>query len=82
MRERLHVSTRPRQTWRVAVVAAAVGLPLVVIAPVLTVLLVSICAMSGAVMSAMNLPKAAVFLAASLGLLIPVSLYFGLALVR
>jgi hypothetical protein len=82
MSERLHVSTHPRQPWRVAVVAGAIGLPLVVVAPVLTVLLLSVCALCAALMSAANLSKARVLLAVSLGLLIPVLLYFGLALVR
>jgi hypothetical protein len=82
MNDRLHVSTPPRQTWRVAVVAGAIGLPLVVVAPALAVLLLSVCALCAALMSAASLPKATVLMAASLGLLIPVSLYFGLALVR
>jgi hypothetical protein len=40
------------------------------------------CALSAVLMSVGTLPKATGFLAASLGLLVPVSLYFGLALIR
>jgi hypothetical protein len=82
MSERLRVSAGPRQTWWVAVVAGLIGVPLVIVAPILAVLLVVVCGLCAALMSAGNLPKATVFLSASLGLLTPVTLYFALALLR
>ena len=82
MSERLYVSSGHRQMWWVAVVAAAIGLPLVVIAPVVTVLLLIAVAGCSALMAARNMPTAAVLTAASVGFLIPVTLYFGLAALR
>ena len=82
MSERLHVSAQHRQTWWVAVIAAVIGVPLVVVAPVVTFLLLIAFAVSAALFSAANLPNSTVLLAASLGLLIPVLLYVGLAILR
>ena len=82
MSERLYVSGGHRQTWWVAVTSAAIGLPLVVIAPVVTVLLLIAVAGCAALMSARNERTATVLTAASVGLLITVTLYFGLAILR
>jgi hypothetical protein len=80
MNERFHLSTRPRHAWLVVVIAAAIGVPLVVVAPVLAVLVLIGCALSAALMAVGSLPTATGFLAASVGLLVPVSLYFGRAI--
>jgi hypothetical protein len=80
--ERLHVSTTYRQPWWVAVVAAVIGLPLVVVAPVVTVVLLITVSLGAAVMPAWNLRTANVLTSASVGLLIPVGLYLGLVILR
>jgi hypothetical protein len=80
--ERLEVASLPRQPLRVAVVAALIGLPLVVVAPAFTVLLLVVCALAASLMFVWNSSRATVFLAASFGLVIPVLLYLGLAVFR
>jgi hypothetical protein len=79
---RSRLRTRRRRVWLWALPAALIGFPLVVVMPALTALLLVVLGLSGLVSAAAHRPNSARLLAAFVGLLIPVSLYLGLAIAK
>jgi hypothetical protein len=79
-RSRLH--TRRRRMWLWALPAALIGFPLVVVMPAVTALLLVVLCVGALVSVARHRPDSARLLAAFVGLLIPVSLYLGLAIAK
>lgn len=76
------LNTRHRRTRLWALPAALIGFPLVVVTPVLTALLLVVMGISGLVALAQRRPSSARLLASFVGLLIPATLYLGLAIAQ
>jgi len=82
MTDSYRLSPRHRRTWLWTLFAAVIGIPLVIVMPVLAALSLAVLGVGSVIVLAHDSRNATTLIATGVGLAIPVLLYFGLAIIR